>query len=302
MKKQLLQNFDKKQKFSIILTAVVIVLILIYLIALAIYRSDKVEVTVKYAPYSATITLNDTKIPNNTKTYLKPGTYQLKVAYDHFTTYSNQITISSDAHYIVGILAAADDEGKSYQTSHKTEFVDAQGIAGVALNEEGLKIKKKYPILNYLPFNNALYSISYAYADSVPIITVKTEAKYLDIAVAKMKTFDNVDLTSYQINFTPKNPYLSPTTSSESDPVKFIKAIYQLDNNHIVSDGKTIDNYYVTSIYINDYNEDMKYDHYRLVLVKDNNSWKVVATPQPLLTTKNTPNVSTDILKAANNL
>ena len=91
-------------------------------------------------------------------------------------------------------------------------------------------------------------------------------------------------------------------TLAESDPVNFVKAIYQLDNNHIVSDGKTIDNYYVTSIYINDYNEDMKYDHYRLVLVKDNNSWKVVAAPQPLLTTKNTPNVSTDILKAANNL
>ena len=285
------KNLNQKQRLIFIVISFLIIVGIIYFIFIFVTRMGKIEVTVQYAPYSANITLNGTKVKNKSKIWLQPGKYTAK------------IEINNDYDYIVGTLHTIDDEGEKYINSHKQEFVEAEGLVGRALTKEGIAIKKQYPILNYLPINNQLYSISYTYTDkNEPIINVKTSPEFLDDAVAKMKTLKNVNLTSYQVNFTPVNPFAIYDESAQSKPEDTIKSTFNLDK-YKLSEGQNIaGDYYATTIFTYDYSRDLTYGHYRVLLKKQDKKWHLVAAPQPLLTKHNTPDTATDILNSANSL
>lgn len=303
--KQLYQNLSRGQRITGIIICALFIIAIIYWISISIYRINKVPVVVKFAPYSATITLNDTRVTNNTTIWLEPGSYRVKVTFDHFNTTEKTINISTDYKYIVGILNASDEQGNEYKNNHNQEFIDTEGVVGIALSIEGNNIKQKYPILNYLPINNRLYSISYAYTDdNEPVVTVKTSPKYLDVAIQKMKVLKNVDLINYQINFTPENPFAIYSNNPNLSPVDTIKQSFENIKSYKISDGQYIsDNYYAATIYIYDYASDYSYAHYRVLLKKDeNNYWNIVNSPQPLLTKQNTPNIPDDILNSANSI
>lgn len=77
-------NLDQKKRIILIAAVALFIFIIIYSVATLIFRSGKIETTVKFAPYKSTITLNDAKISNNTTIWLEPGTYNLKVEFEHF--------------------------------------------------------------------------------------------------------------------------------------------------------------------------------------------------------------------------
>ena len=297
------KNLNQKQRLIFIVISFLIIVGIIYFIFIFVTRMGKIEVTVQYAPYSANITLNGTKVKNKSKIWLQPGKYTAKIEYEHFESVERVIEINNDYDYIVGTLHTIDDEGEKYINSHKQEFVEAEGLVGRALTKEGIAIKKQYPILNYLPINNQLYSISYTYTDeNEPIINIKTSPEFLDDAVAKMKTLKNVDLTSYQVNFTPVNPFAIYDESAQSKPEDTIKSTFNLDK-YKLSEGQNIaGDYYATTIFTYDYSRDLTYGHYRVLLKKQDKKWHLVAAPQPLLTKHNTPDTATDILNSANSL
>ncbi len=297
------KNLNQKQRLIFIVISFLIIVGIIYFIFIFVTRMGKIEVTVQYAPYSANITLNGTKVKNKSKIWLQPGKYTAKIEYEHFESVERVIEINNDYDYIVGTLHTIDDEGEKYINSHKQEFAEAEGLVGRALTKEGIAIKKQYPILNYLPINNQLYSISYTYTDeNEPIINVKTSPEFLDDAVAKMKTLKNIDLTSYQVNFTPVNPFAIYNESAQSKPEDTIKSTFNLDK-YKLSEGQNIaGDYYATTIFTYDYSRDLTYGHYRVLLKKQDKKWHLVAAPQPLLTKHNTPDTATDILNSANSL
>lgn len=300
----LFKNLSKKQKLiALIVSAALIILVLISVITL-VSRAGKIATTIQYAPYSATVTVNDKKVKNKTTQYFEPGEYKITVTADHFETYTYTVTISKDYHYMVGTLTPSDDEGAVYKSNHSFEFAEVEGLVGIALNAEGAVRKKNHPILNYLPINNSLYSISYDYdTDNVtPIIAVKATPLFIDDAVAKLKLLENVDLTSYEIVFKTENPFaIYNENISDEDPINCIKRSFNIPENYSLSKGQYIqDNYYFAQFYIDDYELAYKYSHYRILLHKEDNNWKVVTSPQPLLTQKNTPNTPKEILDTAN--
>ena len=300
--KILWNNLSNNKRIVLIVAAILFFFVILYSITTLITRSGKVATTIKYAPYRASITLNDSRISNNTTIWLEPGNYHLKVEFEHFVTEERDITIDKDHNYIVGVLTSADEEGSNYYSQHKQEFAETEGVVGRYLSEEGLRIKNKYTILNYLPINNSLYSISYDYTDEMePIISVKTEPKYLDDAVEKLKTLKNVDLTAYQINFTPANPFAIYDNYSAANPLDVIKNSFNNIDDYYLQEGQYIGgDYFTTKIYTYSYEMDYSYAHYRVLLHKDGNNWKLVAAPQPLLTSENTPGVEKSILDSAN--
>ena len=300
---QFIKNLNPKQRLAFFLISAIVLIGVIYFIITFINRIGKVEVTVQYAPYAATVKLNGTKVNNNSKIWLKPGTYKANIEFEHFESVERVIEISKDYRYVVGAMHTVDDEGEAYINSHKQEFAEVEGLVGWALNQEGLAMKKKYPILNYLPINNRLYSISYAYTDdNEPIITVKAEPEYLDVAVQKMKTLKNVNLTIYQVNFSTPNPFATYEEKAQSTPEETIKKTFNLSGYKLSAGQNIADNYYAATIYKYNYDKDLIYGHYRVLLKKSDNKWHVVSAPQPLLTLQNTPNTSVDIINSANSL
>lgn len=304
----ILNNLSKNQKLTILIIIIAFIGLLIYTAVTLVSRIGKVNVEVYFAPYSAKVTLNGTEIKNKASVYLIPGNYELEVSCEHFETLTKQITIDNNHRKLLGILEASDSEGEAYIEAHQLEFTEVEGLVGVYLNEEGERIKDQYPILNHLPFNSSLYSISYDYEEegSRPVINIKSQDYYLDAAVAKLKIYgEGDDLIQYKIFFSGNNnPFMIPVADSTAqNPQTFIKETYAADqNSYIVSDGVSIDNYYVATIQSYNFDNDLYLAHYRIVLQKQGNSWKIIEYPQPFLTTHNMPNVPVEVLNAGNNL
>ena len=299
-----LKNLPKQQR--LILGAIVGIFIVVILAAVItlVSRLGKLEVEVKIAPFDSKVTLNGTEVKNNDSSYIAPGTYELVVEREHFETKNETITVSENNKYILGKLMPSNDIGEEIMRERNDDYLAVEGVMGRLANEEGAAIKEKWPILNYLPINNNFYSISYAYDDAgEPIINVKADVKYIDIAVQKMKGFRGVDLTNYNIVFETNNVFEKFTDNDETDANKFIRAGYAaVLGSRVVSKGEVSGDYYYATIYTADYSTDDVYGHFRVLIKKEGGVWKLVARPQPILTKNNTGGVSKEVLDAANNL
>ena len=296
-----LKNLKKEYKIFLFVIAGIMALAIIFTIANSISHIGRIKTIVKYAPYNATIKLNGTNVSNNTTLWLEEGNYTLEVSCEHFNTITQEITINPDNGYILGYLEAADDAGRNTMKQHNLEFIEVEGLIGEAANKQGEKKKQQYPILRHLPLNYSLYSINYSYDENeVPIITIKSAPEYLDAAVAKLKTFKDVDIEGLNLQFNTTNNFTDPQENPIQDPIRFIRAAYQLSDKYIIKEGKTDGDYYYTSAYIRDYDHDLTYGTFRIILKKDGNNWKIVAAPQPLFTTNNTKDIDKNLLKTIN--
>jgi len=297
------RNLSERQKIIAGVVVAVFVLIIVYAITASIQRAGKIKTTIKYAPYTATIKLNDTRVANNATVWLEPGEYHLTVDLnEHLESYQEDIVISEEYNSIIGTLAALDEEGEKYISAHTTDYTDAEGYISRVLNQEGNKLREKYPILKYIPINTSLYSISYQEAeDGHPIVHIKADLENLDVAVAKLKSF-NVALSSQDLVFDTKSPFKKAVSNPIKDPIEFIKAAYSLSDKYKIYEGSKNDDYYYAVIYKSDYKEDFDYAHYRVILKKntENNNWEVLYAPQPLFTTYNTKDISVEQLDTIN--
>ncbi len=291
-------------KIAAAIFALLVLIAIVSTILIYVPRIGKVALITKYAPFTSEIYLGDTKIPNNTTNYLPPGTYNLSVKHDHFTTNTETITITNDSKYLIGKLIASDSEGEQITIDNQYQFLEVEGIFGELTAAAGAAIKQQYPILNHLPINNNFYSIYFSYQeDGSPKITIKTTPQYTDIAVQKLLSLKNINLTDYDITFTPETPFQNPADNTAEDPTNFIRASYpNIIENYQISEGKTIDNYYRTTVFTPSPATNDNLAHYKIILQKTNSTWTLAATPQPLLTTKNSPGIPANILTAANKL
>lgn len=296
-----IKNLTHKQRIIFFITSAIILAGLAYFIAVSISRIGKIQTVVKYAPYAASVTLNGTKIANNRDIWLEPGQYEVKVEYDHFKTAERTVEITRSYNYIVGILEPSDSAGEAYVETHKKEFTETEGTVGQALVKEGVATRKQYPILDYLPINNRLYSISYYFDDDNSlVVSVKSSLEYLDAAVGRLKNLENIDLATQRIQFTATNPFATYADTPKSDPVETIKASFDLSKYKLTEGQYIAGEYYVAMLYCYNYDRDLTYAHYRVLLKQTDESWHILTTPQPIFTQENSPNIPQDIFYYAN--
>lgn len=301
--KNVKEHASPRSRALFVFIIIAFAILIIYSIATIIYRTGKTKTIIQYAPNAARITLNDTHVTNGSTTWLLPGKYHLKVEFDeHLETHEEDIEISGDTAEYYGTLSAIDDQGREYIEQHRQEYAKVEGLIGSLLDRQGKKKKDEFPILNYLPMNNSLYSISYQYDDNnKPVIYVKSNPKYLDVAVAKMKLFEGVELESENIVFLNENVFDYYEQNPLTDVKRFIRAAYQLSNDYVINEPKTTGEYTYTSVYIDGHDKNAEYAHYLVVLKKNSDgAWEQVATPQPLFTVHNAPNIDKKILKTIN--
>ncbi len=295
-------KLDKKQAIAIIVVVAVFTLLVIYGLILAFVRTGKIATEVRFAPYKTTITLNDKRISNNGKVYLTPGTYHLKATFEHFETYEQDVTISETYHALAGVLIPSDEEGEAYRDKYINQFRYVEGFIGRTINEEGAAIQAKYPIMAHLPITNNLYAITYQREtpESEPVINIRTTDEFIDVAVARLKSFKDVEITDLNLTFSTdfSTDISTSTASSASDFVR-----ESISGNYVVSAPIELSDQY-TMIKIYSYNPNYgrgaDYGHYRVILSKKGNTWEYATPIYPLFTTKNAPDIPVDILKTAN--
>ena len=296
-----LQKILKSPKIIVGLICTFLVLIIfVYSVVVLVIRHGKVAVTVTVAPYTANLTLNGVHIRNNHTIYLEKGHYHLIAENEHFETKESDIVISDNQHYIAAMLEPSDEIGEQFKESHKRQFSNAEGALGLALNAEGKDYQEKYPIIKYLPINNRFYSISYQSGETeAPVVNIKTDLSYLDVAVAKLKTLNGVSIPDYDINFNISNPFTISTETSKDVEALAKKAVSAKGYNF--NSGQYIaDEYYLVTYTRKDPESLLQNGKYLALFKKSGEEWQIVAKPQPVLTKFNTPDIDIEILNSAN--
>ena len=302
------ESLTKKQIITIasVLGAILAVTLIIFTIQ-TLSKVGKIKVTVKYAPFSAEVTLNGEKLKNNAQNYITPGEYQLSVTNPDFATQTDTIIINNDTEYLFGLLSATTEHGEKITRERAEEFYEVQGIAGMLSNQYGEQQRTEYPILNQLPFTNSLYKLGYTYnsGQNTPTITISTySVTSIDSAISKLKSLaasTEDQITKYSIVINDFNNLLENQIQSNesSDPLEYLKNGLK-DTDYKIQEGQRDDNYYYTNI-ITGSEEQYTTVTYRVILIQDGNSWRPASTPYPILTEINTPHIPSNILESANN-
>lgn len=288
-----------------IIVGIIFLVIIIYSVSVLISRIGKILVKVEYAPFAATVTINDIKLSNHAENYITPGEYHLKVEFENFETLEKEIEITEDTLFLAGALRAANDLGEAYVSSHQEEFVVIKNYADGVNGGDNERFFKIYPLLASFPITDPHYTIKYKLSEeSKPIINVAVGTAYRQMAIYKLLDIMNdKDFETYDIYFDNlENPFAGTfEPNDETDPIKFIEKGFSntgIDLN--VNDGKQEGQYY--SAYIRYFYQTYISIIYRVVLIQDSNGWRLVADPYPLLTTSNTPEVPLAILNRVNSL
>ena len=182
---------------------------------------------------------------------------------------------------------------------------ETEADVAAELVEQGNAERKSFPIVEYLPIKNSLFTLGYQFSDQGQKLTLKvnTTATYLDDAINKLKSF-NVDLTNCALDVTaPENPFLSAyVVNSASDPTAALETAYSRVADFQVAKVVEVDEYIVAKI-TSGLSEHYNLQTYLVILKKnDNDNWTPVANPAPILNLYNTPGVSIDLLRQANQL
>lgn len=279
----------------------------IFIIGLAIWqqvsRIGKVKVEVKYAPYSAEVKVDGKKVKNNRQTYLSPGEHEVIVTRSGFDDLTQKINVDESTGYIFGLMNPNSEDGQEIYRQKQNEFLEVQGLYGMAAIESGEKQRSEWPIIGYLPINNAVYKIGYTIESGKFSIIIEASNTYLESAIDTLQSLpQDKSLAEYDITIKDfQNPLShSFVDNHSSSPLEFLRQGYQ----HIdctVNEGIRDGNYYYTTITTGN-PQQFNVVTYRVLIEYLNNEWRLTSTPYPLLTTYNTPDVPVQTLNAINKL
>lgn len=305
-------QYNKRNTIIIIIISAILVLgLIIFGIVRAIIRSGQIEVGVYYAPFIAKVELNGKTIKNNSTIWVDPGEYSIKVSLDHFIPIETTYTINESNHDLYGALTPSDEEGRRIVGEHRSDFGIIESLNSATATAVGEAQRAQWPIISALPITNALFSIGYNItSDNLLTIIVNSPDTYLDSAINTLKGYATKEypIANYNISFTQwTNPLINRFTPHDnSDPQAFLTQGYRdlnPDLNLVINTGKfSADNQYFFTTITTGLSENYDLVTYRAVLKQLNNSWQLISTPQPIITTYNTPNTPIDILNSANDL
>ena len=295
--KNIISKYPKKIQYLIFSFLSLTILIIFFFIITIVSRIGKNRIEFKYAPFNASITLNDTKIKNNATNYILPGTYTLKVSLENFDSFEEEIIIDNNTTKLFGFIQPNNTEGEKIKQSHEKDYKIVESLYAESAIEQGKKEQKKWPIITNLPIQDSLFSIGYIpneQNDDI-IITIHADDEYTDLALYELKESVGKEILNYNYTFSETLlDFSKPQKSSESTPEKYIRSAFPNTNIKDVY-GKSEDNYYYG--YIKTTNSNITYC---FVLTKEKNSWVLLSTPSPILTRKNSPNVPEDIILKIN--
>lgn len=205
----------------------------------------------------------------------------------------------------VGVLAKVlGDFLRNAEEKRQAEYEASEAYGGDQAVAEGERERAKYPLIAGLPISNALFRIGYQFSEGGEKLVIRVEATntYMNQAVEKLKSIETTkSLETYDIEFRGFLNYLAnPEESVKSNPVEYLVEAYaNAETECTIFDGRMEGDYYYTKITTGNASH---YDlmTYRVVLVREGETWKFAGTPLPIVTIYNMVGVPEEILNRAN--
>ena len=297
---------NKRSKNIIIAFSVIVAVIILAALINYISHINKVLVNIKFAPYEAAVFIDgENGYTNYSSVYIEKGQHEVMVFLNGFALYDENIEVTDETKSITGELTPISDFGVEIANEYSKDYADLDKYITKELEKAWTEKKKTYPILDYIPYTNKAYGIGYKNDGDNFILTITADSALVDVAVNKLRSFDeNISLAEYNFEINDLDNALAGKfeNNSASDPIEYLKSGYSgISETYTVNSGQWRSDYYYTTISVGAYAGYAPIT-YRVVLKADGSSWKLVSDPYPLLTVFNTPNVSTEVLDAANKL
>lgn len=205
----------------------------------------------------------------------------------------------------VGVLAKVlGDFLRNAEEKRQAEYEASEAYGGDQAVAEGERERAKYPLIAGLPISNALFRIGYQFSEGGEKLVIRVEATntYMNQAVEKLKSIETTKaLATYDIEFSGFSNYLAnPGESVKSNPVEYLVEAYaNVETECTIFDGRTEGDYYYTKMTTGNAGH---YDlmTYRVVLVREGETWKFAGTPLPIATIYNMVGVPEEILNRVN--
>lgn len=158
-----IRNFVYKHKILLLVIAVVIIfaIIIIGLIVVIDNNTRTATIELRYAPSSATATINGKKYENGTHR-IEPGTYTIEIKKDGFIADTKTFTAEKGKTTNVFFLLESETGEKWWLTDTTEDPMILGSIVAELSNEKGKKLLEKYPILKSMPINIEYYSSDYS--------------------------------------------------------------------------------------------------------------------------------------------
>ena len=281
-------SFNRRRIGSLVgLTIGFIVIIIIVALINIITKIGKIEVYIGYAPFVSEVTLNGEKIKNNAKHYLEQGEYVIHVECDGFESIDESVIVDDEIIGIFGSMIAKTDEAKILANKHMNDFLKIESYYGEEIQKAGEKSRKEWPIITRLPIKNSLYKIGYIIENNNITLTIETTESYMDAAVKNfLEHVGDVDnIAKYKIEYKEFVNRLDKyfVENSATTPEEYITNAFSGANNFQFVMGEEKEEYYIAVVTIGT-EQTYSLVHYRMILKREGNKFKLASEPAPLLT------------------
>jgi hypothetical protein len=161
-----------KKKIISISTAIIIIIASLFVYNAVIPKS---YIKISVAPQDVKITLNNNvrSVKNGDTITVNPGEYKITISQDNFESYSTTITVGN--HQTSELLAALkpqNDTANNLLLNNDSQTV-MQQFYGKSADTQTDTIKKSFPIIDILPIQARLYTISACQSKKYPNDTTK---------------------------------------------------------------------------------------------------------------------------------
>lgn len=303
----------KTRKFKIIASVAITIFVIVIIITTVnlSHRNGKTKIKISYSPSNAEVYIDDEgRNVNNKTVYLAPGQHKIIAYADDYIYSETQYYVTKYTTTITGTLLsvnATEEEIQKYQEEQdKNSYIATQEMME--------KIKKEYPIVEYLPINppSKQYSIQYTfdqdYKNFEIVVGLGTKNDLLGAYIAQdiLKNLDKEhQISQYKVTFKDiSNPFTDKfENNQEPAPLAFLESGYATVKNRTIREGVQEGDYYYTIIEKYD-NESQKDETgtlpYRVIMKKEKDSWQIVGGPDILLTKHNASTAPIEIIDRVN--
>lgn len=281
--------------------------IVVFVVACAainfLIHQDKREIMVKIAPYVSSVSIDGKSVNNNKTIWLTEGSHNVKAFYDGFEVFDEIITVTNESRSITAELLPITEAGRLTYNEHIEDYYELESYAGKTIKNE-VESAKKYPILSVLPFITDDYSIGALREDERLTLTI-TLRNYQNTQIAINKLIslareNELSISRYPFRI---NNFINKMEGVDFLPSRDVEksisdALLKSQREFTIRKIGHIDEYAYVLVQVkqNTGNNVL----YRAIFKKDGEQWKIMATPQPILTVDNTPGASEEVLDKIN--
>ena len=319
----------KKIAIGLVVAFLVVIVVSIYNVIENNTRTATVEITV--SPLIAKIKIDGEEYDATETAKIRPGIYNVEIYADGFVTKNIEIEALKDEVVEISLYLDPTEENKDWYKEHVWDGTARGDIMSDNAIRDFYTLQKKYPILNYVPYNTFTYAIKYendcADNNGGICLVIDADFGYRRYAVQYLQTTGQnladyyVKVKGYSLPFrqikveAPDNLEFDGVASGATMEAANVDSIVGVVNDYVeesfnldgyvakVGQIKNYDNrFFGVTLMVYDGGGSTVYDDYRMIVGAFDDGYRVLTNADIILSKAKNPSIPVELLRLVNNI